>query len=151
HVVGQMPPEFEAAFQKNFDWANEFALVEGKGKGKAVDPSMHSWEAEFDKLQREGEHQEPNLNVDFAEEEKLEDLWDKLRDNLEDFGDLQNVLDDTKNWEAEFQDMVAAPNLGEYTFEPNNPYLTHPNAFEEGMKLASEGGSLSEAALAFEA
>ncbi|KAF8924614.1 hypothetical protein EDD21DRAFT_23493 [Dissophora ornata] len=152
HVVGDMPAEFEAAFQKNFDWANEFALVEGKGKGKAVDANSSSWEAQFEAAQRDGEASAKNP-INFEEHEQLEDLWNTLRDNLTDSEDVQNILDDPSSWETEFSDMnaVAAPQLGPYTFELNNPYLTHPNPMAEGIRLTEEGGSLSEAALAFEA
>ncbi|KAF9978488.1 Peroxisomal membrane signal receptor PTS1 [Actinomortierella ambigua] len=153
HVVGEMPAEFDAAFQKNFDWANEFALAEGtsKGKGKAVDAQFASWEAEFDAVQQANATTQP---LDFGEEkEQLEDLWSTLRDNLTDTEDLQNILDDPKAWESEFADLgsVTAPVLGPYTFEPNNPYLNHPNPLEEGARLVAQGGSLSEAALCFEA
>ncbi|KAF9168143.1 Peroxisomal membrane signal receptor PTS1 [Mortierella sp. AD010] len=150
HIVGDMPPEFEAAFQKNFDWANEFALVEGKGKGKALDNA--SWEAQFEAAQRDGEASTANP-INFEDKEQLEDLWNTLRDNLTDTEDVQNILDDPSSWENEFSDLssIAAPQLGPYTFETNNPYLTHPDPMAEGIRLTEQGGSLSEAALAFEA
>ncbi|KAG0199301.1 Peroxisomal membrane signal receptor PTS1 [Mortierella sp. GBA30] len=155
HVVGDIPAEFEAAFQKNFDWANEFALVEGKGKGKAVDANQASWEAQFEAAQRDstGETTSTNNFVNLGERDELEDLWSTLKDNLTDTEDVQNILDDPSSWEAEFADFnaVAAPQLGPYTFEPNNPYLSHPDPMTEGIRLTEEGGSLSEAALAFEA
>lgn len=152
HVVGDMPAEFEAAFQKNFDWANEFALVEGKGKGRAVDANQASWEAQFEAAQRDGEATTANP-INFDEHEQLEDLWNTLKDNLTDTEDVQNILDDPSSWETEFSDLnaVAAPQLGPYQFEPNNHYLTHPDPMAEGIRLTEEGGSLSEAALAFEA
>ncbi|KAF9435724.1 Peroxisomal membrane signal receptor PTS1 [Entomortierella beljakovae] len=150
HVVGDMPPEFEAAFQKNFDWANEFALVEGKGKGRALDNA--SWEAQFEAAQRDGEATTANP-FNFEEREQLEDLWKTLGDNLTDTDDVQNILDDPSSWDNEFSDFNAiyAPQLGPYTFEPNNPYLTHADPMAEGVRLTEQGGSLSEAALAFEA
>lgn len=149
-----MPAEFEAAFQKNFDWANEFALVEGKGKGRALDANHASWEAQFEAAQRDGETTTTNADpISLGEREELEDLWSTLKDNLTDSEDIQNILDDPASWETEFSDMnaVAAPQLGPYTFEPKNHYLTHPNPMAEGIRLTEEGGSLSEAALAFEA
>ncbi|KAF9425261.1 Peroxisomal membrane signal receptor PTS1 [Podila epigama] len=150
HVIGDIPAEFEEAFQKNFDWANEFALVEGKGKGRAVEPNNATWEAEFEAAQRSGEKKDP---LDFDNQEQLEDLWNTLRDNLTDSEDVQNILDDPKSWETEFSDInaVAKPQLGPYSFEPNNHYLIHPDPMAEGIRLTEEGGSLSEAALAFEA
>ncbi|KAF8983201.1 Peroxisomal membrane signal receptor PTS1 [Entomortierella lignicola] len=150
HIIGEMPPEFEAAFQKNFDWANEFALVEGKGKGRAMDNA--SWEAQFEAAQRDGEASTANP-INFEGQEELEDLWNTLRDNLTDTDDIQNILDDPASWENEFSDLsaIAAPQLGPYTFEPNNPYLSHPDPMAEGIRLTEQGGSLSETALAFEA
>ncbi|KAG0053298.1 Peroxisomal membrane signal receptor PTS1 [Gryganskiella cystojenkinii] len=121
-----MPAEFEAAFQKNFDWANEFALVEGKGKGKAVDANHASWEAQFEAAQRDGEASTAD-SINFDEHEQLEDLWNTLKDNLTDSDDVQNILDDPSSWESEFSDLNA------------------------GVRLTEQGGSLSEAALAFEA
>ncbi|KAF9563766.1 Peroxisomal membrane signal receptor PTS1 [Mortierella alpina] len=154
HVVGDMPAEFEAAFQKNFDWANEFALVEGKGKGRALDANHASWEAQFEAAQRDGEATSASANpINFDEHEQLEDLWNTLKDNLTDSEDVQNILEDPSSWETEFSDLNAAlaPQLGPYTFEPNNHYLTHPDPMSEGMRLIEQDGSLSEAALAFEA
>lgn len=154
HVVGDMPAEFEAAFQKNFDWANEFALVEGKGKGKALDANHASWEAQFEAAQRDGVAASATANpIDFDEHEQLEDLWNTLKDNLTDSDDVQNILEDPSSWETEFSDLNAAlaPQLGPYTFEPNNHYMTHPDPMSEGMRLIVQDGSLSEAALAFEA
>ena len=43
------------------------------------------------------------------------------------------------------------PDLGDYLFEPDNPYMTHQDPFKEGIRLMEVGGSLSEAALCFEA
>ncbi|KAG0206360.1 Peroxisomal membrane signal receptor PTS1 [Mortierella sp. GBA30] len=154
HTVEAMPAEFEAAFQKNFDWANEFALVEGKGKGKALDTSDMSWEAQYEAIQRNGDTVTSITGpIDFDEHEQLEDLWNTLKDNLTDTDDIQNILDDPKSWETEFADFNAllAPQLGPYIFEPNNHYLTHYDPMAEGIRVIEQGGSLSEAALAFEA
>ncbi|KAG0256735.1 Peroxisomal membrane signal receptor PTS1 [Mortierella polycephala] len=150
HVVGDMPAEFDAAFQKNFDWANEFELVEGKGKGRAVEANNATWDAEFEAIQRNGESATGDP-INFGEHEELEDLWNSLKDNLTDSEDVQNILDDPKSWESEFHDISSAPQLGPYVFEPNNPYLTHPDPMAEGIRLTEQGGSLSESALAFEA
>ncbi|KAJ3072180.1 Peroxisomal membrane signal receptor PTS1 [Podochytrium sp. JEL0797] len=48
-------------------------------------------------------------------------------------------------------DPVSAPWKG-YKFEPENPFLAYPDALAQGLRiLESPGGSLSQAALAFEA
>ena len=41
--------------------------------------------------------------------------------------------------------------MGEYLFEPDNPYLEHKDPYSEGKRLVDTGGNLSLAALAFEA
>ncbi|KAH6562155.1 hypothetical protein BASA83_005787 [Batrachochytrium salamandrivorans] len=47
-------------------------------------------------------------------------------------------------------DPISGP-LVPYTFEPENKYLTHPNPLEVGLELLRSNGSLTDAALAFEA
>ncbi|KAJ3335563.1 Peroxisomal membrane signal receptor PTS1 [Gonapodya sp. JEL0774] len=141
------------------DWAAQFAqaenvAVEDKGKGKAVEVEPQSWEAEF--AQAEG------INFGESEDafmERFNEIWQK-------HGDAGMV--EPKAWEEEFDDYypggsgnndmtglfdpdpVTAP-LQPYTFEPDNPYLNHPDPLAEGLRLWNEGGQLSAAALAFEA
>ena len=69
------------------------------------------------------------------------------------FGD---EYDQWKDFEGQFGDIrthdyTRGPELGNYMFEEENPFKEIPNAFEEGQKIMREGGSLSLAALAFEA
>ncbi|PKY12657.1 TPR-like protein [Rhizophagus irregularis] len=136
--ITEMPPEFEEAFQKNFDWANEYVLKHDKGKNKEkiVELDYHSWEEQFAAVQHEVENENFKLDNDL---QLFEDVWSKS--NFREQSDDDEHLD-PKVWESEF---------GDYIFEPNNPYLKHANPFQEGMRLMEEGGSLSEAALAFEA
>ncbi|KAL9098427.1 MAG: hypothetical protein Q9163_005908 [Psora crenata] len=63
-------------------------------------------------------------------------------------------LEDIATWsgfDSHFRDAYRDPQLGNYTFEEDNPFATVRNPFEEGMKIMKEGGNLSLAALAFEA
>jgi len=124
--ITEMPPEFEEAFQKNF---SEYVLKQDKGKSKEkiIDLDNISWEEQF--AQRELESESYKLDDDLK---LFEDVWSKS--NYEQL--------DSKPWESESSD---------YLFEPNNPYLKHANPFQEGLTLIEEDGSLSEAALAFEA
>ncbi|CAG8438619.1 2497_t:CDS:2 [Funneliformis mosseae] len=142
--VTEIPPEFEEVFQKNFDWASEYVLKQDKGKGKEkiVELDHLSWEEQFAAAQREAEGE----NIDDELIKEFENVWSKsnIRGQLDD-----DEYIDPKNWESNLMNRFA--NLGEYTFEHNNPYIEHENPFQEGLRLTEEGGSLSEAALAFEA
>ncbi|KAL9130745.1 MAG: hypothetical protein Q9217_001141 [Psora testacea] len=63
-------------------------------------------------------------------------------------------LNDINTWDgfdSHFHDAYRDPQLGNYTFEEDNPFATATNPFEEGLKIMQEGGNLSLAALAFEA
>ncbi|RIA91831.1 hypothetical protein C1645_766674 [Glomus cerebriforme] len=134
-------PEFEEAFQKNFDWASEYVLKRDKGKGKEkiLELDNLSWEEQFAAAQRKAESENFKLDDDLKLFREFEDVWSKSNYRGQSDDDEFN---DSKAWESEF---------GDYIFEPNNPYLKHANPFQEGLRLMEEDGSLSEAALAFEA
>lgn len=92
-------------------------------------------------------------------------------ENEQFFGDFQSIWNGIRaeeaeqmgNGEGDFMDRFTddvfdqndifdgKPDLGDYLFEPDNPYMTHRDPFNEGMRLMEVGGSLSEAALCFEA
>lgn len=69
-------------------------------------------------------------------------------------GEHANLGDDLEQW-SNFDSLNTLtqpdPSLGDYLFEKDNFFRSIPNAFEEGMRIMSEGGNLSLAALAFEA
>ncbi|KAG0741067.1 hypothetical protein G6F57_011051 [Rhizopus arrhizus] len=152
--VANMHPEqlaeFENAFQKHFDWANEFDLQKGKGRADVNHPG--TWEEQFaafdeqlgeDEMAKKVEEAAAAQDPSFAE---FENVWQNIRDQLA----------EDEDWEDEFGNFnmgetVYKPDLGEYVFEANNPYLNHPNPLAEGLRLLEQGGSLSETALAFEA
>ncbi|KAI8087982.1 uncharacterized protein B0P05DRAFT_464757 [Gilbertella persicaria] len=141
--------EFETAFQKHFDWANEFDLAQNKGKGR-LEPNA-SWEEQFaafdqpseEEMARQVEEAAAAQDPSFGE---FEHVWQNIRDQMAEDND----------WEDEFGNFgqgntIYKPDLGEYVFEVNNPYLSHPDPMAEGLKLLDQGGSLSDAAMAFEA
>lgn len=142
--------EFETAFQKHFDWANEFDLQQGnKGKGRLHDPNA-SWEEQFASFEKTDEEIAKEVEDAAAAQdpafEQFENVWQNIRDQLAEDND----------WEDEFGNFngtapIYKPDLGEYVFEVNNPFLTHPDPMAEGLRLLQQGGSLSETALAFEA
>lgn len=124
---------------------------EQKGKEKLVELSSENWEEQF-----------KALDMQETTEEVAQKTETETEDDAEDYKDFESIWKDMQNenpalaeeWANEFEtqmDDQGRPNLGEYLFEPENAYLSHPNPFEEGQRLLSTGGSLSEAALCFEA
>ena len=75
--------------------------------------------------------------------------WDQTLDP-----DSTDLLSDF-NWDSfdsQFTDRFRDPQLGNYTFEQDNPFTAiNNNPFEEGLAILRDGGNLSLAALAFEA
>ncbi|KAI7859211.1 hypothetical protein BDC45DRAFT_543574 [Circinella umbellata] len=162
HMNPQQLEAFDQAFEKHFDWAGEFAMnQDNKGKGKIVelDGNNAQWEdqfAAFDakptetdeeiarKVEEAAAAQDPKLFDQF------ENVWQDIRDQM------ANEGEGPEDWEEEFGNFsnnpaVYKPDLGEYVFEVVNPYMDHADPMAEGLRLINEGGSLSEAALAFEA
>nr|CAG8473987.1 6304_t:CDS:2 [Entrophospora candida]CAG8529641.1 7279_t:CDS:2 [Entrophospora candida] len=150
--ITEIPPEYEEVFQKNFDWASEFALK----KKEKIDPT--SWEEQFAAAQRDSEANKQYSSgaddIDVLEHDKklfneFENIWKNSANKY-----LNDDLIDYSAWDDKFlnfENMNSEHDFGEYIFESNNPFLEHLNPFEEGMKIINQGGSLSEAALAFEA
>lgn len=118
----------------------------GKGKDKFVELSSENWEEQFKAL-------------DLQESTEAEQISEEKEEDFRDFESIWKDMQEenpalAEEWANEFDnplDEQGRPNLGEYLFEPENPYLAHENPFEEGQRLLANGGSLSEAALCFEA
>lgn len=154
----QQRSDFEAAFQRHFDWANEFSMDKGKGRIVELDGNAN-WEdqfAAFDAKPTETDEEiarkveEAAASQDPAMFDQFEDVWQEIRDQMANDGGVE------EDWEDEFGNFntdptVFKPDLGEYVFEVVNPYLDHADPMSEGLQLMREGGSLSEIALAFEA
>ncbi|ORY57033.1 TPR-like protein [Neocallimastix californiae] len=126
------------------EWTQQFQEVERtlNDKGKGKDEEYLNWKEEFEKNayasvdQLEGDE---NQDFDDAWEDAQANTWEK---EFEEYENNEDLLTDP--------DPITGP-LEPYTFEVINPYLDNPNAYEEGLKLLETGGSLSTAALAFEA
>lgn len=143
--------EFETAFEKHFDWANEFDLVQQKGKGRLVDANAF-WEdqfAAFDQNQETEEEMARKVEEAAAAQdpafEQFENVWQNIRDQMAEENDWEDEFGNFNNGTA-----IYKPDLGEYIFEVNNPFMNHPDPMAEGMRLLDQGGSLSDAAMAFE-
>ncbi|KAK0770252.1 Peroxisomal membrane signal receptor PTS1 [Friedmanniomyces endolithicus] len=166
-VYGQQPPQQEQ--------------YEGKGKGRIQELSDTDWEKQFEELSTVDKDQEAEMDQLDREAERdieaelnrmdrsegfgeFEDIWqgyqaetNAARDLLADEGHM-GEYDEWKDFDGmghDFDGLRTFENRGpensNYLFEENNLFGDVPNAFEEGMKIMREGGSLSLAALAFEA
>ena len=60
-------------------------------------------------------------------------------------------FDTWDNFDSTFHDRFRDPEMGNYTFEQDNPFSATKDPFTEGIRVMNEGGNLSLAALAFEA
>lgn len=137
--------------------------VKGKGK-QVVELTDENWEAQFQEM----ESMNKSLDMD---EQANKDIDAELNSQTETmFGDFNSVwegiqaegapvdsglewaeFDANTPWSPEASATNSMPRLGEYLFEPDNPYMTHEDPFAEGKRLMESGDNLSLAALAFEA
>lgn len=166
-----MPPTSDAAFMRDF--GARFDMYSGhgmyappvmtdlKGKSKMVELDDNKWEEQFRAFEDSMKDDEANKAIDDQLNEQESEQF---------FGDWNSIWNGIQAEEAEkmtgdmdFMDQFneegfdnsdifdGKPDLGDYLFEPDNPYMNHPDPFAEGVRLMEVGGSLSEAALAFEA
>jgi peroxin-5 len=138
---------FEPNFHKKVDWTHGFDL-QIKGRETMLLSEDFTWEEQFSAFDIKGA---TSPTTDASTDDSI--TYDD--DNL-----LQNTADEPlegNNWGDEFGSfndlgaVVNTPNLGEYIFEPSNPFLSHPNPALEGVRLLEDGYSLTDVALAFEA
>lgn len=141
---------------------------EGKGKGKqVVELTDENWESQFQQLESSEQHQEQlDELANKAIDEELHStetmhgdfqaVWDGIQQEAKERAELEtldwaNEFDSTQAWDPESSMTKSMPHMGEYLFEPDNPYLEHADPYAEGKRLVDTGGNLSLAALAFEA
>ncbi|KAF3082064.1 Peroxisomal membrane signal receptor PTS1, variant 2 [Orbilia oligospora] len=118
------------------DWQTQFKQIEEQQHEPVVDEDSQANRAIEEELEKNGEA----MFSDF------EPLWDGIQKDME----ANGVKVDDWNWEPGTLP-GQPPNLGEYLFEQENPYMQVGNPFEEGIRLMESHGNLSLAALAFEA
>jgi peroxin-5 len=169
-----MPTAADASFMRDFQ--SRFDMYPGpapqmyspplsdmKGKSKMMELDETKWEEQFRAF-------EDSMKDDEANKAISDEL--NTHENEQFFGDFQSIWNGIRGEEAErmgngegdFMDRFTdddifdsndvfdgKPDLGDYLFEPDNPYMAHQDPFSEGMRLMEVGGSLSEAALCFEA
>lgn len=130
------------------EWSKEFEGRMTEGKGQA-------WNNEFAKFSSHKSGSPIELKEEF------QSVWDNLNRN-----DTSLPTHEFHDWSKEFSELfpgappardstfeadpVMAP-LASYTFEQNNPYLSYGDPLAVGVEILDTQGSLSQAALAFEA
>ncbi|MDI1491309.1 MAG: Peroxisomal membrane signal receptor PTS1 [Ramalina farinacea] len=150
------------------DWEAQFAEMDKAGQeGQHMDAEANAtMEHELDQMDRSV----PPFSETGVEDAAFESIWRDIEayqrpphsllnhdhtkwDQTLD-PDSTDLLSDF-NWDSfdsQFTDRFRDPQLGNYTFEQDNPFTaTNINPFEEGLAILRDGGNLSLAALAFEA
>ncbi|KAK0733594.1 hypothetical protein B0T26DRAFT_632479 [Lasiosphaeria miniovina] len=144
-------------------WEEQFSQMELhdkqlQGSDEAVDEAR-AMEPELNKMDEDMLHSETGYG-------DLESIWRGIQGEEEAMKNLDDVEDhfakfDSSNWGGEGLGdwslngrLGADPVIQDYLFEEENPYeaaAENTNPFEEGVRIMTEGGNLSLAALAFEA
>ncbi|KAB5581115.1 hypothetical protein GE09DRAFT_949471 [Coniochaeta sp. 2T2.1] len=138
-----------------------------KGKGKVVELDDHQWEEQFAQIELQDRQQDENLAADQMDEQlhsetgmgDLESIWRGIQAENAALRDLDEEEEFTKFDADSFDNLGAGwnsrvgpdPEVAEYLFEQDNLFSSQGDPFEEGVRIMSEGGNLSLAALAFEA
>ncbi len=145
----QLDASLDSAFQRVMEesWVNQ--------AGPSTLPELDAaWESV--EKQHNISAQQPNL----ARLEELEQAWaevqnEQLAPKLSGEDLFESTWDETHAFN-ELDDLVTPPasmryQSRPYEFEPNNPYMSHANPFQAGLDIMKRNGSLTAAALAFEA
>ena len=152
-------------------------VTEGKGKGRMVELDDKNWEQQFAEMDAMKQDEQLDDEANTAIEEELdrldrsvpsetlngdfESIWQGIqaerasnRDIAAEFDESMHMGDldpwsnfDGLNTHGGFRD----PQLGDYLFEEDNIFRATSDPYNEGLKIMSEAGNLSLAALAFEA
>ncbi|KAF6220261.1 hypothetical protein HO133_003393 [Letharia lupina] len=127
----------------------------GKGKGRMVELDEKDWEQQFAEMDAETQR-DLDAEANAAIEQELNNMDRSMMDNGEYGMHMGEELplrdyDTWDNFDSNFHDGYRDPQMGNYTFEEDNPFSATKDPFEEGIKVMNEGGNLSLAALAFEA
>ena len=155
---------FESVYQGPQEWTQEFhsKIQELPDHAEA----NQEWDKQFEKIQNAMQStslKESDWNEEFAKYQNVEQSdqeWaEKFNQVWNDVEKTRLGNDDFIEWDKDFDEWF--PNKGNlesidptselYTFEKVNPFLELENPLEQGLKIMQEQGSLSQAALAFEA
>ncbi len=135
------------------NWEQHFAEIDSAGRHDLDDEANAAIETELDKLDDSVLRGEPDGDDNDFYEEFTNTFRNLHVHGLAEIPDipingLGNAWD---NIDHAFPETMRDPQLGDYLFEENNPFLASKDPFNEGLKILDEGGNLSLASLAFEA
>ncbi|POS85238.1 hypothetical protein EPUL_002043 [Erysiphe pulchra] len=166
-AMGYLPPQLRQPYR--------YQQYEGKGKAKMIELDDQNWEEQFKQIDLLSQKQD--LEESNAVETELDQV-DKsiLEPERNDFGDFESIwkgikaqssIDIDSSIEDQMPDHSSrldnwddvlgmnfpfqSSHTGEYLFEEDNLFKEISNPYEEGVRIMSDGGNLSLAALAFEA
>jgi peroxin-5 len=141
-------------------WETQFAELEQDQTQRDLDAEAErAVEAELSDIDRSV--QNTNTNHLFGD---FESVWEDIKTEISDidrniYGDFDEDkwrdraqrLQEWEDFDSDGLNMhIRDPQLGDYTFEPDNPFQDLADPFAEGVMIMDEGGNLSLAALAFE-
>ncbi|KAL6720801.1 hypothetical protein ACLMJK_002726 [Lecanora helva] len=142
------------------DWEQQFREMDAAGQQDLDAEANLAMERDLDEMDR-SVLSETNEFGDFesvwrgiqAETEAARLMESESQDGMHMGDDIPiNGFDNWENFDSAFQDGFRDPQLGNYLFEEDNPFMaTSKDPFSEGLKIVEDGGNLSLAALAFEA
>jgi peroxin-5 len=148
------------AVHNSINWNEEFNKYKGK------QPS-EEWKKEFEDARQGKVEGKQNWSEEFNRMEELyagdttdwqrqfQEIWNEMKESKEAAGgdwasDFKDIFPSDMEPETIEVDPVFSP-CEEYIFEKENSFLEHPDPYQAGIDLISGQGSLSLAALAFEA
>ncbi|KAI8342538.1 hypothetical protein BC941DRAFT_345079 [Chlamydoabsidia padenii] len=180
----QQKASFDTAFRNHYGWSGEFSMQHPtpllnqqqniNEKGRILELDQQGWEDQFAAFDLQRQEQQPELTEEeiakqIEEEaaknpaalEEFESIWQDLKDQM---AKGESDVDEGDDWEDEFGNFgpngatMYKPDLGEYVFEIENPYMDEAHPMTVALEMLANqtnGGdnviSLSELALALEA
>jgi peroxin-5 len=177
HQVSMLPQQWDQDFLQELDrkWTDEFSHNETVRENLMKSAPTADWDQMFStveasKIEANESRQQESLD------KALEETWKSLDSvDLNDIAVNKEPSDDLTvnaapisdeldfaDWDDEYGSALASSiqspsqqqkqmDFKEYQFESDNRHKDQPDPFAEGMRLLEAGGSLTEAALAFEA
>jgi len=131
-----------------------------KGKERVVELDPQEWEAQFAELEIAADKVEdqPVMETETDHFGDFESIWRGIQaekgseQNYPDF-EIDSDMEQWSNFDGlnTHEHDIDPAIIGDYLFEEENIFQAIPNSYEQGLQIMKEGGSLSLAALAFEA
>ncbi|XP_028665762.1 peroxisomal biogenesis factor 5 isoform X2 [Erpetoichthys calabaricus] len=139
----------DKAWTEEYHASDELRETANELLEKVDDPKLHnsksSLEAWVDEFTTRGST-DPEFEKTCAAVESDVDFWDKLQAEWEEMAKRDA---ESHPWLSEFDEIMTSSYDKGYHFEEKNPFLDHPEPFQEGL-LRLERGDIPNAVLAFE-